>query len=306
MASRGDVGIRLDLDRIPLRDPSLTAYEMLLSESQERMVLVVRKGTEARITEIFARWGLDCTAIGEVTDDRIFRADHRGEPVVAIPVNALTDDAPVYERPVRAPDKLSDPARYGRPLDLGALSERRDLGSELLELIGSPNLCSRRWVYEQYDSFVGGNTLVHPGGDAAVVRVRETGGALAMTVDCNSRYCALDPFVGTQHAIAEAVRNLACTGARAAALSDCLNFGSPEKPEIMWEFARSIDGMAAACEVFGTPVISGNVSFYNDTLGSLDTADTHDCHGRDHQGRAPCGSIGIRIRRCRRRDSRRR
>ncbi len=268
MASRGDVGIRLDLDCIPLRDPTLTPYEMLLSESQERMVLVVRRGSESRVGAVFARWGLDCTVVGEVTEAQVFRADHRGRTVVAIPVKALTDDAPVYERPMRMPVRAADLGRYGEALDFRALAEPKDLARELLDLVGSPNLCSRRWVYEQYDSFVGGNTLAHPGSDAAVVRVRETGGALAMTTDCNSRYCALDPYAGTQHAVAEAVRNLACTGARAAALSDCLNFGNPEKPEVMWELVRSIEGMAAACAVFGTPVISGNVSLYNDTLGS--------------------------------------
>jgi phosphoribosylformylglycinamidine synthase subunit PurL len=268
MASRGNVGVRLDLDRIPLRDATLTPYEMLLSESQERMVIVARKGSEERIATVFARWGLDCTAVGEVTDDGAFRCEYRGETVVRIPVAALTDDAPVYDRPIAEPDRRHDPSRYGTALDLAAIPEPRDLDGELLELIGSPNLCSRRWVYEQYDSYVGGNTLVHPGSDAAVIRVRETGGAIAATIDCNSRYCALDPYLGTQHAVAEAVRNLACTGARAAALSDCLNFGSPEKPEIMWEFVQSIEGLAAACEAFATPVISGNVSFYNDTLGS--------------------------------------
>jgi phosphoribosylformylglycinamidine synthase len=268
MASRGGVGVRLDLDRIPLRDATLTPYEMLLSESQERMVLVARKGSEENVGAVFARWGLDCTVVGEVTDDGTFRGDYRGETVVRIPVSALTDDAPVYDRPVAEPDRSRDPSRYGTPLDPAAIPLPKDLDGELLEMIASPNLCSRRWVYEQYDSYVGGNTLVHPGSDAAVVRVRETGGALAATTDCNPRYCALDPYIGTQHAVAEGVRNLACTGARAAALSDCLNFGSPEKPEIMWEFVRSIEGMAAACEVFETPVISGNVSFYNDTLGS--------------------------------------
>ncbi len=268
MASRGDVGIRLDLDRIPLRDASLTPYEMLLSESQERMVLVVHKGSEARVAAIFTRWGLDCTVVGEVTDEPVFRTDFRGKTVVAFPVKALTDDAPVYERPLAAPDRKANPARYGVALDLAAVPEPKNAADELLELLGSPNLCSRRWVFEQYDSYVGGNTLAHPGSDAAVIRVRETGGALALTTDCNSRYCALDPYVGTQHAVAESVRNLACTGARAAALSDCLNFGHPEKPEILWEIVRSIDGMAAACEVFETPVISGNVSLYNDTLGA--------------------------------------
>ena len=268
MASRGGVGVRLDLDRIPLRDATLTPYEMLLSESQERMVIVARKGSEQGVAAVFSRWGLDCTVVGEVTDDGAFRGDYRGETVVNIPVTALTDDAPVYDRPVAEPNRKRDPGRYGAPLRLSMIPEPKDLDGELLELIGSPNLSSRRWVFEQYDSYVGGNTLVHPGSDAAVVRVRETGGAIAATTDCNSRYCALDPYVGTQHAVAEAVRNLACTGARAAAVSDCLNFGNPEKPEIMWEFVRSIEGMAAACREFETPVISGNVSFYNDTLGA--------------------------------------
>jgi phosphoribosylformylglycinamidine synthase len=263
MASRGGVGVRLNLDLVPLRDPSLTPYEMLLSESQERMVVVAKKGTERGIIDIYERWGLDCVVIGEVTDDGKFTADYRGETVTAIPVDALTDAAPAYDRPI-APQTRS---RFATDLDLAALVDVHDATAALLDLIGSPNLCSRRWIYEQYDSYVGANTLVHPGSDAAVIRVRETGGALAMTADCNSRYVGLDPYLGAQHAVAESVRNLAATGARAAALSDCLNFGNPEKPEIMWEFARAVEGMAEACEVFDTPVISGNVSFYNDNQG---------------------------------------
>jgi phosphoribosylformylglycinamidine synthase len=261
MAARGAVGIRLDLDRIPLRDASLTAYEMLLSESQERMLVVARRGGEARIEAICRRWGLDCVAVGEVTSDGRLTATRRGSVVVSIPVEALTEAVPSYDRPQQPPTVKPAGLRVER------LSDSSNPTADLLALVASPNLCSRRWVFEQYDQYVGGDTVVGPGGDAAVLRVRETGGALAMTLDCNARYVALDPYVGTQHAVAEAVRNVAAVGARPAALSDCLNFGSPEKPTIMWQFARSIDGMAAACAVFGTPVISGNVSFYNDTLG---------------------------------------
>jgi phosphoribosylformylglycinamidine synthase len=263
MASRGGVGICLNLDTIPLRDESLTPYEMLLSESQERMVVVARQGSEDRIREIFERWGLDCIPVGVVTDDGRFRATYRGEEVASIPVDALTDAAPAYQRPVAEPQQ---PA--GKAIDPAQIAEPADLSATLLQLMGSPNLCSRKWIYEQYDCYVGADTLVSPGGDAAVVRVRETGGALAITCDCNSRYVWLDPYIGAQHAIAEAVRNIAVTGGRAAAMSDCLNFGSPEKPEVMWQFTRAIDGMIDACNFFSTPVVSGNVSFYNDTLGA--------------------------------------
>jgi phosphoribosylformylglycinamidine synthase len=268
MAARGGVGILLDLDRIPLRDPTLTPYEMLLSESQERMLAVARKGNEDDVAAVCRRWGLDCVVVGEVTDDGRLRARHRGREVVSIPVAALTDDAPVYERPIAAPQRPTDYGTWSpAPLDPAQIPEPADLDAELLELLASPNLCSRRWIYEQYDSYVGANTVVHPGGDAAVVRVRETGGALAMKTDCNARWVALDPYAGTQHAVAEAARNVAATGARPAAVTDCLNFGSPEKPEVMWQFARAVEGMAEACRFFDTPVVSGNVSFYNDTLG---------------------------------------
>jgi len=261
MASRGEVGIKLDLDLIPLREASLTPYEMLLSESQERMVVVARKGGEGRIGEICRRWGLECVVVGEVTDDRRFTATFGGREVASIPVDALTDGAPAYERPI------SEPSGRRPALDPDAIADVGDASAALVEMIGSANLCSRRWVYEQYDSYVGANTVVQPGGDAAVVRVRETGGALAVTADCNARYVALDPYVGAQHAVAEAVRNVAVTGARAAAISDCLNFGNPEKPEVMWQFSRAVEGMSEACRVFETPVISGNVSFYNDNQG---------------------------------------
>jgi phosphoribosylformylglycinamidine synthase II len=261
MAGRGGVSIDLDLDKIPLRDESLTPYEMLLSESQERMVLVVKKGREAAVTSIFERWGLDCVVIGQIEEGNHFRATWRGERVVDIPVSALTDDAPAYHR------EIGPPVKRGEAIELAMLPEPSDYSRELSEFLASPNLCSRRWVYQQYDSFVGADTLVHPGGDAAVVRVRETGGALAMSCDCNARWVWLDPRAGAAHAVAEGVRNLAAVGARPLAASDCLNFGSPEKPEVMWEFSSAIDGLAEACTAFDAPVISGNVSFYNDTRG---------------------------------------
>jgi phosphoribosylformylglycinamidine synthase II len=263
MASRGGVGICLDLDKIPLRDESVTPYEMLLSESQERMVVVAKQGSEGRIHEIFERWGLDCVAVGEVTDDGLFRATYRGEEIASMPVDALTDAAPAYDRPI-----AESGAPRGKPVDEASIAQPADLSATLLSLMASPNLCSREWIYSQYDSYVGADTLISSGGDAAVVRVRETGGALALTCDCNSRYVELDPYTGAQHAIAEAVRNIAVTGGRAAALSDCLNFGNPEQPEVMWQFSRAIDGMVDACNFFETPVVSGNVSFYNGTLGA--------------------------------------
>ena len=262
MASRGEVGILLDLDKIPLREADLTPYEMLLSESQERMLLVVKQGAEERVTKIYEKWGLDCVAAGTITDSGRFEATFRGEKVVSIPAAALTDAAPKYNRPI------AEPTDKPAPLRLADVPEPKDLSAELAALLASPNLSSRRWVYEQYDSFVGANTIVHPGGDAGVVRVRETGGALALTCDCNSRYVALDPYLGTQHAVAEAARNLYVTGAKPLAISDCLNFGNPEKPHVMWQFSRAIDGMADACRAYDIPVISGNVSFYNDTQGA--------------------------------------
>jgi phosphoribosylformylglycinamidine synthase II len=261
MAGRGGCGLALNLDSIPLRDPNLRPYEMLLSESQERMLLVARKGREQALAEVFERWELDCVVVGEVTDTGRFEATWRGQTVVSIPIPALTDDAPAYDRP------MSEPVERPAAVDPADLPEPADAGAVLLELMASPNLSSRAWVWEQYDSYVGANTVVHPGAGAGSVRVRETGGALVMTVDCNSRYVALDPYLGAQHAVAEAVRNVSVVGARPLALSDCLNFGNPEKPEVMWQFARAVEGMSDACRVFETPVISGNVSFYNDTIG---------------------------------------
>jgi phosphoribosylformylglycinamidine synthase len=263
MAGRGGAGIEIDLDAVPLREEGLTPYEILLSESQERMLLVAHAGSERAVLEIFARWDLQAEVIGRVTTDGVFRARWRGEEVCALPVSALTDSAPVYRRPAEEPGRLEEAQR----LDLQTVTEPDDLGAALLALLESPNLCSREWVYRQYDQFVGGNTVLRPGADAAVVRIEGTRRALALTVDCNHRYGQLDPYLGGVLAVVEAARNVVSVGARPLAISDCLNYGNPERPDVMWEFQQGIAGIRDACLALGTPVVSGNVSFYNETDG---------------------------------------
>ncbi|HEY2386882.1 MAG TPA: phosphoribosylformylglycinamidine synthase subunit PurL [Candidatus Binatia bacterium] len=262
MAGRGGSGIDLDLSRVPLREQGMTPYDILLSESQERMLLVVHKGSEDVVRELFAKWDLDAAVIGHVTDTGRLRATWEGRQVVDMPIAPLTDGAPVYHRPAVEPS-----ADDGAKLVLRELAEPRDYNQILLQLLESPNLCSREWVYRQYDTYVGGNTVVRPGSDAAVVRLDGTQKAVAMTLDCNSRLCLLDPYVGTVSAVAEAARNLAASGAEPIGVTNCLNFGSPEKPEVMWQFQQAIAGLRDACVAFGTPVVSGNVSFYNETEG---------------------------------------
>ncbi|MCC6767178.1 MAG: phosphoribosylformylglycinamidine synthase subunit PurL [Deltaproteobacteria bacterium] len=263
MAARGDTGIDLDLSRVPLREPGVTPYEILLSESQERMLLVVRQGSEDAVKAVFDKWDLEAAVIGRVTDTRRLRCTFEGRVVVDLPIAPLTDDAPVYERPAIEPRETDESAK----LQLKDLTEPADYNQTLVRLLESPNLCSREWVYRQYDSYVGGGTVVRPGSDAAVVRLPGTDKAVAMTVDCNSRLCLVDPYVGTVSAVAEAARNLAASGAEPIGVTNCLNFGSPEKPEVMWQFQQAIAGLRDACLAFGTPVISGNVSFYNETEG---------------------------------------
>jgi phosphoribosylformylglycinamidine synthase len=263
MASRAGTGIEMDLDRVPQREEGMSPYELLLSESQERMLLVVEAGREAEVTAIFDKWDLDAAVVGRVTDDGFMRIRWRSEPVVAIPIQPVAAEAPVYQRPTRRPADLDERQK----LDPGALPEPEDLDRVLLELLGSPNLCSREWVYRQYDQLVQSSTVIRPGGDAAVLRVPGSRRALAVSTDCNPRYCSLDPYLGAQHAVAEAARNVAVTGAAPLAITNCLNFGSPERPEIMWQFAEAVRGMADACRALGTPVVSGNVSFYNETSG---------------------------------------
>jgi phosphoribosylformylglycinamidine synthase len=264
MASRGGAGIVLDLDAVPVREPDMTPYELLLSESQERMLLVARAGSEEAVAAIFRRWDLPAVVVGRVTDDGVFRARWRGREVCAIPAAALTEAAPVYRRPAEEPVARLEEAQR---LELAAVREPADPEQALLALLESPNCCSREWVYRQYDQLVGGNTVVRPGGDAAVLRVEGTRRGLALTVDGNSRYTRLDPYLGAVLAVVEAARNCVAVGARPLAVSDCLNYGNPEQPDVMWEFQQGIAGIRDACLALGVPVVSGNVSFYNETEG---------------------------------------
>ena len=261
MAAKGGSGIELDLDHVPQREPGMTAYEMMLSESQERMLMVLRPGSEALAERIFRKWELDFAVIGRTTDSGRLVVRHRGAVEADIPTSMLADDAPRYERPiVRRPT----PAIV-RIEDVPA---PRSIGEALITLMGSPHLCSRRWIWEQYDHMVMGDTIVRPGSDAAVVRVHGTRKALALTCDVTPRYCFADPFEGGKQAVAETWRNLTASGATPLALTDCMNFGNPERPEIMGEFASCIEGMAEACRALAFPVVSGNVSLYNETNGA--------------------------------------
>ncbi|MFQ5442794.1 MAG: phosphoribosylformylglycinamidine synthase subunit PurL [Thermodesulfobacteriota bacterium] len=263
MASRGGAGVEIDIDRVPRRETGMSAYEVLLSESQERMLMVVKKGTEEEVKKIFRKWDLDCEAVGSVIADKVVRIIERGEVAAELPVTILTDSAPVYERPIKKPA-----GSKGAPaLDLEGVGRPDDYNEVLIKLVSSPNISSRRWIYRQFDYMVRSDTVVEPGSDAAVVRIKGTGKAIALSVDCNSTYCYLDPFIGAASAVAEAARNLVCSGARPLALTDCLNFGNPEKPEVMWQFSESIAGIREACLALGVPVIGGNVSFYNETSG---------------------------------------
>ncbi len=256
MASKGGVGIRLVMDKVPRREAGMTPYEMMLSESQERMLMVLRPGREAQAEAIFRKWELDFAVIGEVTDTGRMVLEWQGAVVADIPLAPLADDAPCYDRPwLRA-----DP-----PAPLADAPESDDPGADLARLLGSSDLASRRWVWEQYDQKVGGDTVQPPGGDAAVVRVHGTGKALAITTDCTPRYCFADPVEGGKQAIAEAWRNLCAVGATPLAATDCMNFGNPERPEIMGQFVGCIEGMAEACAALDFPIVSGNVSLYNET-----------------------------------------
>ena len=263
MAARGGVGIMINLDRVPTREPGLSAYEILLSESQERMLIVARAGAEAEVQAVFAKWDLDAAVIGEVTGDRLFRVRARGEEVVCLPIDPLAHDAPAYERPFTPPADVEQ----RNELDWSQISLPGDYNRTLRRLLESPNLASKQWIFRQYDYLVGGNTVVEPGSDAAVIRVKGTSQAIALSVDCNSRYCQLDPYVGAMIAVAEAARNVACAGAEPLGATDCLNFGNPENPEIMWQFRQAVSGIRDACVALGVPVVSGNVSFYNETDG---------------------------------------
>ncbi|MED1602814.1 phosphoribosylformylglycinamidine synthase subunit PurL [Alkalihalophilus marmarensis] len=262
MASKAGSGIEMNLDLIPQREKGMTPYEMMLSESQERMLIVVKKGREQEIKEIVDRWGLLSAEVGVVTDDKRLRLLHNGDIVADVPVDALAEEAPVYHKPSKVP------AYYEEFQKQEAWTPEIDDPKEtLIQLLAQPTIASKEWVYDQYDHMVQTNTVVTPGSDAAVVRIRGTRKALAMTTDCNSRYLYLDPEVGGQIAIAEAARNIVCSGATPLGLTDGLNYGSPDKPEIFWQLEKSTDGMSEACRILETPVIGGNVSLYNETNG---------------------------------------
>ena len=263
MAGRAGTGIDLELSKVPMREVGMTPYETLLSESQERMLVVVSKGMEQNALALFDKWDLDAAVVGEVTDTPMVRIFDNGNPVVNLPVELVVDGALDLKRPTKKPEYLKEVDH----VNLGLISEP-ERGEEILKkLLSSPNIASKRWVYEQYDHMVRLNTLGLPGSDAAVLRVKGSQKALALSVDCNSRYCYLDPFQGAQIAVAECVRNIACSGGDPIGLTNCLNFGNPENPEIMWQFEQAVSGMGEACKFFDIPVVSGNVSLYNETSG---------------------------------------
>ena len=293
MGARGELGVTIELDRVPQRETGMSSYEIMLSESQERMLLVAAKGREQEVLDIFKKWGLDCAEVGIVTADDVMRVLHHGELVAEIPNKALTDEAPVYHRAVGKwePPVPRDPPAWV----LEELKKPRDYTADLKKLLASANICSKRWIYEQYDSMVQTNTVQGPGGEAGVMRIKGTGKGsqfsdvssqserlttengdlttakpergLAMALAGNGRWCYLDPKLGAMHAVAEAARKVACTGATPVAATNCLNFGNPQKPEIMAQLSQAIDGIAEACNALGTPVTGGNVSLYNETLG---------------------------------------
>jgi phosphoribosylformylglycinamidine synthase subunit PurL len=268
MGGRGHVGIEIELDRVPQRETGMTPYEIMLSESQERMLLVAQKGREHEVFRVFEKWGLDAVEVGKVTNDDKLRVLEHGQVVAEIPNQALTDDAPIYKRAM-ARWEPPVPREMPEPIKLGGT---RDFTADLKQLLASPNICGKRWVWQQYDHMVQTNTVEAPGaGDAGVIRIKSSGSGpqrgLAMALDGNGRWCYLDPRLGAAHAVAEAARKVACSGATPVGATNCLNFGNPEKPHIMWQFSQTIDGITKACEELEIPITGGNVSFYNETLG---------------------------------------
>jgi len=275
MGARAGTGVELDLDVVPQRETGMTAYEIMLSESQERMLLVAEKSNEKAVFDVFHKWGLDAVTVGRVTNDGLLRVRHQGHIVAEIPNGALADDAPVYQRPLLPPKSIMSSRLDDYSFLDGCepalvetfLSENNDWNKLLTIAVSSPNLSSRRWVWQQYDHMVQSNTLLGPGSDAAAVRVKGTKKALAMTLDGPAYRVARNPREGAKMAVAEACRNIVCSGGRPLAATNCLNFGNPEHPEVMWQFSEVVDGMAEACDSFGTPITGGNVSFYNETFG---------------------------------------
>ena len=263
MGSRGGTGIEIDVARVPQRETGMTPYEIMLSESQERMLFIVKRGREAEVEHIFEKWDLHAARIGDVTADGLLRVRDRGEVIAEIPNRALADEGPVYDRPTKRPSDLDE----RQSLDLGLLPVASPSNDVLHRLLGSPQIASKRWVYRQYDHMVRTNSIVLAGMGAGVVRVKGTKRALALSVDGNGRYCSLDPYLGGMLAVAESARNVACAGGLPIGATNCLNFGNPERPEIMWQFARAVEGIAEACRQLDVPVTGGNVSLYNETDG---------------------------------------
>jgi phosphoribosylformylglycinamidine synthase subunit PurL len=264
MGARGGVGVEIELDHVPQRETGMNAYEIMLSESQERMLLVAERGREREVLSVFEKWGLDAVVVGKVINEARMRVREHGELVADIPNVALTDEAPVYKRPL---SKWQPKVPREMPSSVKLASAGANLTENFKRILASPNICSKRWVHEQYDSMVQTNTVEGPGADAGVMRIKDTNRGLAMAVDGNGRWCYLDPKLGAMHAVAEAARNVVCAGGRPVAATNCLNFGNPEKPEIMAQLSEVIDGLAAACDALGTPITGGNVSLYNETLG---------------------------------------
>ena len=264
MGGRGGVGIEIELDRVPQRETGMTPYEIMLSESQERMLLVAQKGREAEVFRVFAKWGLDAVEVGTVTTGNTLRVLEHGKVVAEIPNPALTDEAPLYKRPL-ARWEPPVPREMPEHIKLGGVT---DFTANLKRMLASPNTCGKRWVWQQYDHMVQTNTVEAPGaGDAGVIRIKGSQRGLSMALDGNGRWCYLDPRLGAMHAVAEAARKVACSGATPVGATNCLNFGNPEKPHIMWQFSQTIDGITKACEELEIPITGGNVSFYNETLG---------------------------------------
>jgi phosphoribosylformylglycinamidine synthase len=264
MAARAGTGLELDLTLVPQRETNMTAYEMMLSESQERMLIVAHRGREKQIVEIFNKWDLDAVVVGRVVEGNRLKVFHNGELMADLPVDKLTDEAPKYERPMDGSKFKIQSSKFKTE---NRKPKTENQGEALKMLLASPNICSKRWVYEQYDTMVRTNTAVLPGADAAVVRVKETRRAIAMCLDGNGKFAAINPRMGAKLIVAEAARNNVCVGAKPIAVTNCLNFASPERPEVMWSFSEVVDGIKEACEAFETPIVSGNVSFYNETEG---------------------------------------
>ena len=264
MGARGGVGLEIEMDRVPQRETGMSAYEILLSESQERMLLVAQKGREEEVYRVFRKWGLDAVEVGRVISESRMRVLEHGKVVADIPNTALTDDAPVYKRPL---ERWEPPVSRDVPEQI-KFGAKTDFTDDLKQLLASENICSKRWIYQQYDSMVQTNTVEGPGnGDGGVIRIKGSQRGLSMALDGNGRWCYLDPKLGAMHAVAESARNVACSGAVPVGATNCLNFGNPEKPPIMWQFSQVIDGITKACEELDVPITGGNVSFYNETLG---------------------------------------